>query len=136
MSLPRYAVVHGRRAYARGDSGLFAPYTTVTFSGESIETDENMVIGIRFDKRPSHWSFNKHKRQKLSTTVAVVSAAVSAEGPAAPPSPSATTEVSATKLAAKEARARAISKRNGPHGRRIARKPKTSRINCAQTTNR
>ena len=28
----------------------------VTFSGEAIETDENLPFGTPFDKRPGHWS--------------------------------------------------------------------------------
>ena len=104
--MSRYTVIPGR-ADTRGYCGLFAPYTTVTFSGESIETEK--PFGTPFDQRPGHWS---RKRQKLS-----------AQGDASA-SPSAATKLSATETAAKEARARRIAKRNGPNGRRIARKCK------------
>ena len=120
--MSRYAVVPGR-ADTRGYCGLFAPYTTVTFSGESIETEK--PFGTPFDQRPGHWSqVAKRKRQKLS-----------AQG-AASASPSAATKLSATETAAKEARARRIAKRNGPNGRRIARKCKKSRTDSGQMTHR
>ena len=86
--MSRYVVVPGR-ADTRGYCGLFAPSTTVTFSGVSIETEK--PFGTPFDQRPGHWS---RKRQKLS-----------AQGAASSASPSAATELSATETAAKEAKA-------------------------------